>query len=97
MRISLEHWRTIMETTSWQQPTDHNSKPGSSCAVSRYRNLQQLSSSCPIGPLSGCPKTPSKREASHVFVDGMRDQEVKQHLLTGGMRSLNKPLTRPSS
>jgi hypothetical protein len=31
-----------------------------------------------------------QREAAHAFVDGVRDREVKQHLLMGGDRSLNE-------
>jgi hypothetical protein len=33
-------------------------------------------------------------EATHAFVDGVRGQEVKQHLLMGGDRSLNEALNQ---
>jgi hypothetical protein len=33
-------------------------------------------------------------EAAHAFIDGIRDREVKQHLLLGGDRTLNEALNQ---
>ena len=35
------------------------------------------------------PITFIQTEAAHSFMDGVRDREVKQHLLLGGYRTLN--------
>jgi hypothetical protein len=44
--------------------------------------------------LAGLPVDFIQREAAHEFIDGMRDWEVKQHLLMGGDRSLNEALNQ---
>jgi hypothetical protein len=31
-----------------------------------------------------------QRESAHAFVNGVKDQELKQHFLMGGDRSLNE-------
>jgi hypothetical protein len=42
--------------------------------------------------LVGQPLDFIQREAAHTFVDGVRDREVKQHLLMDSDRSLNEAL-----
>jgi hypothetical protein len=42
--------------------------------------------------LVGLPVDSIQREAAHAFVDGVRDRELKQHLLMGGDRLLNQAL-----
>jgi len=37
----------------------------------------------------GLPVTFIQTEAAHSFIDGLRDREVKQHLLLGWDRTLN--------
>jgi len=44
--------------------------------------------------LVGLPVAFIKKEASHTFIDGIRDQKVKQHLLMGGDWILNKALNQ---
>jgi hypothetical protein len=36
-----------------------------------------------------------QRDAAHAFMDGVKDREVKEHLLMGGDRSLNEALNQP--
>jgi hypothetical protein len=33
-----------------------------------------------------------QREATHAFINGVRDRELKQHILMGGNKSLNEAL-----
>jgi hypothetical protein len=42
----------------------------------------------------GLPVTFIQTEATHSFIDGVRDREVKQHLLMGGDRTLNEALNQ---
>jgi len=42
--------------------------------------------------LFGLPVTFIQTEAAHSFIDGIRDREVKKHLLMGGYRILNATL-----
>ena len=35
-----------------------------------------------------------RTEAAHSFIDGVRDRELKQHLLIGGDRTLNEALNQ---
>jgi hypothetical protein len=42
--------------------------------------------------LVGLPVGYIQTEAAHAFIDGIRDREVKQHLLMGGGRTLNEAL-----
>jgi hypothetical protein len=44
--------------------------------------------------LVGLPVGYIQTEAAHSFIDGVRDREVKQHLLLGGDRSLNEALNQ---
>ena len=43
---------------------------------------------------AGLPVTFILTEAAHSFINGVRDQEVKQHLLMGGHRTLNDALNQ---
>jgi hypothetical protein len=36
----------------------------------------------------------NSKEATHAFLNGVRDQEVKQHLLMGGDRSHQKAINQ---
>lgn len=40
----------------------------------------------------GLPVACIQMEATNAFIDEIRDQEVKQHLLVGGDRALNEAL-----
>jgi hypothetical protein len=42
----------------------------------------------------GLPVTFVQTEAAHSFIDGVREREVKQHLLRGGHRTLNEALNQ---
>jgi hypothetical protein len=42
----------------------------------------------------GLPVAFIQAEAAHSFIDGVRDREVKQHLLMGGDRTLNEALNQ---
>jgi len=42
----------------------------------------------------GLPVNFIQTEAAHSFIDGLRDREVKQHLLLGGDRTLNEALNQ---
>jgi hypothetical protein len=42
----------------------------------------------------GLPVGYIQTEATHAFVNGVRDPEVKQHLLTGGDWTLNEALNQ---
>jgi hypothetical protein len=44
--------------------------------------------------LVGLPEGHIQTEAAHAFIDGIRDREVKQHLLMGGDRTLNEALNQ---
>jgi kynurenine formamidase len=44
--------------------------------------------------LVGLPLAFIQTEAAHTFIDSVRDQEVKQHLLMGGDRNLNEALNQ---
>jgi hypothetical protein len=44
--------------------------------------------------LVGLPLAFIQTEASHAFIDGVRDRELKQHLLMGGDRNLNEALNQ---
>jgi hypothetical protein len=45
-------------------------------------------------PLVGLPVAFIQTEAAHFFIDGLRDRELKQHLLMGGDRTLNEALNQ---
>jgi hypothetical protein len=42
----------------------------------------------------GLPVAFIQAQAAYSFIDGVRDREVKQHLLTGGDRALNQVLNQ---
>jgi hypothetical protein len=42
----------------------------------------------------GLPADHIQTEAAHAFIDGIRDREVKQHLLLGGAGTLNEALNQ---
>jgi hypothetical protein len=44
--------------------------------------------------LVGLPVGLIQTEAAHDFINGIRDREVKQHLLMGGDRTLNEALSQ---
>jgi hypothetical protein len=44
--------------------------------------------------LVGLPADHIQTEAAHAFIDGIRDREVKQHLLLGGACTLNEALNQ---
>jgi len=44
--------------------------------------------------LFGLPVAFIQIEAAHSFIDGVRDRELKQHLLIGGDRTLNEALNQ---
>jgi hypothetical protein len=44
--------------------------------------------------LVGLPEGHIQTEAAHAIIDGIRDREVKQHLLMGGDRTLNEALNQ---
>jgi hypothetical protein len=44
--------------------------------------------------LVGLPIGYIQTEAAHAFINGIRDREVKQHLLMGGDRTLNEALNQ---
>jgi hypothetical protein len=44
--------------------------------------------------LVGLPKGHIETEAAHAFIDGIRDREMKQHLLLGGACTLNEALNQ---
>ena len=44
--------------------------------------------------LVGHPVAFFQTEVTHAFIDGIRDREVKQHLLKGGDRNLNESLNQ---
>jgi hypothetical protein len=44
--------------------------------------------------LVGLPIGYIQTEAAHAFIDGVRDREVKQHLLMGSDRTLNEALNQ---
>jgi hypothetical protein len=44
--------------------------------------------------LVGLPLAFIQTEAAHVFIDGVRDRELKQHLLMGRERNLIEALSR---
>jgi cation transport ATPase len=44
--------------------------------------------------LVGLPADHIKTEAAHDFIDGIRDREVKQHLLLGGAPTMNEALNQ---
>lgn len=44
--------------------------------------------------LVGLPVGYIQTKAAHAFIDGVRDREVKQHLILGGDRSLNEALNQ---
>jgi hypothetical protein len=44
--------------------------------------------------LVGLPADHIQTEAAHAFIDGIRDREVKLHLLLGGAPTLNEALNQ---
>jgi hypothetical protein len=52
--------------------------------------VEQLAHRALVGLTEGHIQT----EAAHAFIDGIRDREVKQHLLLGGDRTLNEALNQ---
>jgi hypothetical protein len=52
--------------------------------------VEQLAHWAPVG----LPQDFIQREAACSFVDGVKDWDVKQHLLSGGERSLNEALNQ---
>jgi hypothetical protein len=71
-------------------PTRCNRKPEPSLLASHEfaAAIEQLAH----WALVGLPVKCVQREATHAFIDKVRDWEVKQHLLMGGKRSLNEAL-----
>jgi hypothetical protein len=84
---TLGLWRATKGATSWQLATGRNSKPGFSWATAAVEQIAHRD-------LVGLPVQIIQREAAHEFVDGVRDWEMKQHLIVSGGRSLNEALTQ---
>jgi hypothetical protein len=79
------------ETTSWPRLASLNSKARTKLSAESLQKFAAAIEQLTHQPLAGLPEDFIHRDA---FINGVKDHEVKQHLLVGGERSLNEPLNQ---